>query len=545
MDASEPVTAVSNDSDGQHPWAERLTTPTTVKGAIAIAAGLVVVVLPELSLGVAEFGFGVALVLAGCYDIAFAVLGPRLHRTGSRPLALVRGVLGLLTGLFVLLAERDALNLLLIVAGVYLLFRGLISLGAAVFTRDRARRSLRLVTGAASVAIGLLAVVVPEGLTEGIVLSVAVGSILFGAVLVTYGLSPATRDEPTTGSSAVAVMWEWLRRQDIGAQRRESLADGIYFEPPDRLAKLAAWWVMLLLSVAIATLAILQDSTAVVIGAMLIAPLMTPILGLAGALVNGWRTRTWLSARMVLLGVAVAIGVAYVIAAWVPALVPFDSNGQITSRVDPTFIDMLIALAAGAAGAFATVNARVASSIAGVAIAVALVPPLGVVGVSLQAGRPEDAFGAFLLFLTNVISIILAAAAVFVASGFASEDVIRHRRRELLSTFAPFAALALVILVPLVFTAEGILADATRQSTAQTAVEDWLGDDTTLDVVNVSVDGLQVSIDLAGSDAPPSPKLLQSTLTDDFGLPVTLVVNLTPTRTAVVSDDGTVQRPGD
>ncbi|BDZ41082.1 hypothetical protein GCM10025865_03810 [Paraoerskovia sediminicola] len=131
---------------------------------------------------------------------------------------------------------------------------------------------------------------------------------------------------------------------------------------------------MLLLSVCIATFAVLQDSTAVVIGAMLIAPLMVPILGLAAALVNGWVRRAWESSLLIVAGVVAAVVLAAAITLWAPAVVSFETNSQITSRVDPSVLDMLVAIAAGAAGAFATVNTRVASSIAGVAIAVALVP---------------------------------------------------------------------------------------------------------------------------------------------------------------------------
>ncbi len=111
---------------------------------------------------------------------------------------------------------------------------------------------------------------------------------------------------------------------------------------------------------AIATFAVLQDSTAVVIGAMLVAPLMTPILGLSAALVNGWRRRSGRSLLQVVLGVAVsvAIGRAVLLAAGGRQL---RDEQQITSRVSPTFLDMLIAIAAGAAGAFATIDRRVTS----------------------------------------------------------------------------------------------------------------------------------------------------------------------------------------
>jgi uncharacterized hydrophobic protein (TIGR00271 family) len=337
------------------------------------------------------------------------------------------------------------------------------------------------------------------------------------------------------------ILWDWVRTEDVGAERREVLAETLYFEPPGRGQKLAAFWVMLLLSVAIATFAIVQDSTAVVIGAMLIAPLMTPILGLAGALVNGWTRRAASSSTLVALGVAASIALAFVVSAWVPDLVPFDSNSQILSRVEPTFVDMLIALAAGAAGAFATVNARVAASIAGVAIAVALVPPLGVVGVALENQRYEDATGAFVLFMTNFVSIVLAAAGVFMLTGFAESTNLRARSRKILSTLAPFGALALVILVPLVFTAEGIVATATQQKDASQVAAKWIEDSPRLQVEQVTVEGPTVTVALSGTGSIPPPRDLQQAMTEELGRPTELIVEFTPQVRIAVSEDGSVR----
>lgn len=539
------------DGRGVRRKARDVANPATVKGAVALLAGASLVVLPDLSLTVVELVLGLALIGNGFYDLAFAVLGRRVigRDRGSRWLAILRGVLGVAVGLLLLVAPQSTFRLLIVITGFYLMARGVLSLGAAVFSRDARRRQTRLTTGAASTAFGILAIAAPRSLTDGLIVLAAVIAMLAGAVLLYYGLRAGVTDEAWDRTTAGAgdLLWDWIRSSDIGDARRTSLGDSLYFEDPDRLSKLAAWWTMLMLSVAIATFAILQDSTAVVIGAMLIAPLMTPILGLSGAIVSGWRRRAWASTRLVATGVAASVALAYVIAAWVPKLVSFDANSQIIGRVDPTFVDMLIALAAGAAGAFATVNIRVASSIAGVAIAVALVPPLGVVGVSLEAGRFDDAFGALLLFMTNFVSIVLAAAAMFVISGFANPWLLRQQRRQVASTLAPFGALALVILVPLVFTAEGILADATQQKRAQSVVDDWLGDDTALQVDAVSVEAqgpLTVSVDVAisGAARPPSALDLQEALVESLARSVDLSVEYSPSSRVTVDPGGRVER---
>jgi uncharacterized hydrophobic protein (TIGR00271 family) len=314
----------------------------------------------------------------------------------------------------------------------------------------------------------------------------------------------------------------------MGEERRNELADGLYFEEPDRLTKTSSWTIQLVLSVAIATFAVIADSTAVVIGAMLIAPLMVPILGLAGALVNGWTRRTSQSALVLTFGVVLAITLSYAFSAWVPALVNFDTNTQITSRVNPSMTDLLIALAAGAAGAFATVNSRMASSLPGVAIAVALVPPLAVVGVTLGGGRFEEAGGAMLLFLTNFVAIVLAAAGVFVLGGFARHRQLRARMTSILKTFVPFVVMAAIILVPLVFASQGLLATATAEGEAQDVVEGWLGEESPLRAKDVTVSGNTVTVTLVGPARPPEIDTLQTALIEELAQPVGVVVEVEP-----------------
>lgn len=517
--------------------------PATVKGAIAVVAGVTIIALPGLSQTLVELTLGAALVAAGLYDLWFGLTG-RGDQRSSRILALLRGLAAVGVGVLLLLASQETLAVIVFILGFYLVFRGLTSLVTGLVGRDRSQRTARLTIGFGSLALGVLAITSPASVSDGIIVSGAVISIIVGMILLSYGLRAGA---PTSGrpqivqSATSEILWDWVRTEDVGTRRRDELADSLYFENPGRMQKLAAWWVMLLLSVSIATFAVLQDSTAVVIGAMLIAPLMTPILGLSGALVNGWTHRAAASSALVAAGVAASIALAFVISAWVPDLVSFDANTQISSRVQPTFVDMLIALAAGAAGAFATVNVRVASSIAGVAIAVALVPPLGVVGVALQNLRFDDALGAFILFLTNFVSIVLAAAGVFVLTGFAESTNLRARSRQILSTLAPFGALALVVLVPLVFTAEGILASATQQRTAQAAVTDWIGEDSRLLLQQVTVDGDTVTVLLTGSQTLPSASALHDDLTDALGTSIELIVRYTPGVQVTVDQNGEVE----
>ena len=280
----------------------------------------------------------------------------------------------------------------------------------------------------------------------------------------------------------------------------------------------------------------MADSTAVVIGAMLVAPLMTPIMGVSVAIVNGWPRRVSLSFATVAGGVAVSIAVAWILAAWVPQLVPIDANAQIQSRISPTLIDLLIAVAAGAAGAYATIDKRVSSSITGVAIAVALVPPLGVAGIMLKAGEFGDAGGALLLFLTNLVAIILTASVVFVVGGLVPIDQFKSNRTKTRTTVATVALAALVITVPLFFTSEGIIASASRQSSAQQVTEGWLAESEgiSLDRVVVNVD--EVTITMSGEGDLPSVAELEASLEEELGTDIFLDVEFFPS-VRITSDD--------
>jgi uncharacterized hydrophobic protein (TIGR00271 family) len=269
---------------------------------------------------------------------------------------------------------------------------------------------------------------------------------------------------------------------------------------------------------------------------MLVAPLMTPIMGAAAAVVNGWRARLMASLGTVALSVIGAVALAWIIAAWFPALVPLSTNSQVTSRVSPTMLDMAIALAAGAAGAYATIDDRVSSSLTGVAIAVALVPPLGVIGITLEASLYDDALGAFVLFLTNFVSIILAAVAVFLLVGLAPVRKMIERRSEIRSVLGTVAIGALIIIVPLTFTGNGVLASSSRQASAQSAVEDWLGEDDSLRLAQVETSGTEVSILITGAGKIPPVEDLEDDIAAAFGEPVTLTVEYVPSVVITYSD---------
>jgi uncharacterized hydrophobic protein (TIGR00271 family) len=168
--------------------------------------------------------------------------------------------------------------------------------------------------------------------------------------------------------------------------------------------------MMMTLASVLASLGLMQGSTAVVIGAMLVAPLMGPLLG-AGLAVTQGNLKLF---RDAVIAVGVGVGLGLVVSLLVGLLNPgYEPSLEIEARGKPDILDLGIALASGMVAAYAQGRPSVGSTLAGVAIAAALVPPLAVVGLALTAGYPMIAGNAGILLMTNLVAITLGAAWVF------------------------------------------------------------------------------------------------------------------------------------
>jgi uncharacterized hydrophobic protein (TIGR00271 family) len=197
------------------------------------------------------------------------------------------------------------------------------------------------------------------------------------------------------------------------------------------------YYTLLFLSSVIATLGLLAGSTAAIIGAMIVAPLMGPITGVAFGISMGNRRLLKRSGFAVLTGALMTIASAYALCKLI-GLTTF--NAEILSRTRPTLIDLAIALAAGAAGAFAKTRRDVADALPGVAIAVALVPPLSVIGIGLAFGSEPITTGSTILFLTNLAGIILSGGLVFVWQDYGS---LERAKRGLIASGVLLAVLGI------------------------------------------------------------------------------------------------------
>ncbi len=199
--------------------------------------------------------------------------------------------------------------------------------------------------------------------------------------------------------------------------------------------------VLMVLSTMLAAIGLYQSSTAVVIGAMLLAPLMAPIVSLAMGLLRQDARLSRASMVTIFVGIVIALSAAMLISLLFPHK-PITPEMQ--ARLQPSLLDLGVAVVAGIAGAYTKSNKDILGSLAGVSIAVALVPPLAVAGIGLGMGDLEFFSHAFLLFSTNLIGIILAATLTFRVLGFS--PVVRNKKGLTL-----VAMLLLLVSFPLYF----------------------------------------------------------------------------------------------
>jgi len=260
---------------------------------------------------------------------------------------------------------------------------------------------------------------------------------------------PAALHSPTENtelaSSAVTTVHENVL--DL-----ESMKDTVWFLYPDRNRRLSHFWILILLASVIATAGIANDSTATVIGAMIVAPLMTPILGTMLAIVLTDGPNFKFSLLHVLAGAGSAIFIGYIYGLILDDdMISKENNSQVAGRVEPKINDLISALATGAVGTIALVRRDIAGSLPGVAIAISLVPPLCVAGLTLSSGQGHDAGGALLLFGTNFASIMVVGVAVM--HFYRITKMARRRRARYQRTaIIVFVLLLGAVAVPLTFT---------------------------------------------------------------------------------------------
>lgn len=180
------------------------------------------------------------------------------------------------------------------------------------------------------------------------------------------------------------------------------------------------FYLMVILSVAMASFGLIIDSVAVIIGSMLIAPVLYPILSIAMGFIVFNDSLTFKSIRTVLRSMVVSLATAFIVGLLFANKAEVQQTAEILSRVNLDIIHILVAIVAGLASAFALVKPKLSETIPGIAISVSLVPPLAVAGIGLSVFDFSIFKGALGLFIINVIGVIIASSLVFSLMNFYS-----------------------------------------------------------------------------------------------------------------------------
>ncbi|MFO7663177.1 MAG: DUF389 domain-containing protein [Chloroflexota bacterium] len=303
----------------------------------------------------------------------------------------------------------------------------------------------------------------------------------------------------------------------------------LFYEGDRRRPYLERFFVLLILASIIATAGIIGDSAATVIGAMIVAPLMTPIMATAAALIMGNMSRAFDRLTLVLIGVLTVIFLSWLFGVLSPSYLNFYANSQIVARISPRLIDLVAALASRAAGAFALSRDDIADSLPGVAISISLVPPLCVVGLSLSAGEIDAAMGALLLFVTNFLAIILAGGAVLGVLGLNAAARIEIRGTARRKAFALVIVAVFLVAIPLVITGRQATRNAYTELRTQEASQEWVTG-TNYRVRQVRAAGDSVYIVAIGSDEPPPFEELVAAVEESVGRSLAVDLELLPSR---------------
>jgi uncharacterized hydrophobic protein (TIGR00271 family) len=284
--------------------------------------------------------------------------------------------------------------------------------------------------------------------------------------------------------------------EDATAAVEELLPEGDAFLP-----YLRQFTMLMILSAGIASFGLLADSSAVVIGAMLVAPLMTPITAVAAATVMARNVRLVRGLAVIALGIVTAVAVGYLTALLAGTQVTSATElpGEVLARTFPGLLDLGIAVTAGAAAGYIAPRRSTLSALPGVGIAVALVPPLATGGLTLEAG--DRAANAFLLFVTNLAAIVFAASVMLILTGFRPSAV---GRGSLTRRLAITLAAVIVVAVPLTIHTRSVIREASLHRSVAKSVVEW---DDSVRVVEAEtrIDGSRATVEILVS-GPNEPR---------------------------------------
>ena len=269
-------------------------------------------------------------------------------------------------------------------------------------------------------------------------------------------------------------------------QRREILSE-LFFEGEERMPYMKQFYSLLTISALIAIIGLYGNSPAVVIGAMLLSPLMTPILAFAAGLVMGWPVRSGRLAIRLFFATLFVFALSYLF----PLVFRMPTNivipPELLARTNPNMGDLLIALSAGIAAALMLLRRETLAILPGVAISVALIPPLCVSGLLSYAQEYALAWEAFVLYATNLVGIILTAGTVLLLTGFKPRVKDLKLNLRVASGMTMITFFVALVAVPLGIRSINDLRDLHDRQVAISVIDDWIGENS-VEIVDVEVE---------------------------------------------------------
>ncbi|MCB1000279.1 MAG: DUF389 domain-containing protein [Acidimicrobiales bacterium] len=328
-------------------------------------------------------------------------------------------------------------------------------------------------------------------------------------------------------------------RGRMSPEQRAVVTDFLYSRARVGSPHLRNFIVLSVLSSAIAAMGLLLDSAAAVIGAMLLGPFITPLLAVAGALIQGWTTRLGDAALVLALGMALSITSALVTGRlFASELDRTVLPAQLLSLTRPGLLDLGIALAAGLAAGYATMRTEAAGALSGVAVSVTVEPPLAAIGLFVASGRSDDVQRAGLALVTNFGALVLGATAAMAFWGFGDRGT-RGPTRQARLGLAAWVLLMAAVTVPLAFYSRDVVRNTAFEQQVSRTVTEW---DPSVRVVSVDAetDGerAEVRIDVTGPRRPEPAWKLAELLSSRRGerVEVSLTFTLTQEDRAVSTD---------
>jgi uncharacterized hydrophobic protein (TIGR00271 family) len=475
-----------------------------MRGLALLGIALLILLWPDRTDRVVGRLLGVALVVYAVAAVV-TVVRDRDRRTFWRVLSIG---LGLGAGAALLVDPADSVISATRLTGGLLVAGAVVDLVTAALRRRldawRVSRSGGLALG------GTLLIAYPDALLTTAT-SVAAGVLAATGLIQVFTPSGTDGDGEGLGSSLLG----WVRRRPDTTEDRSTLQQKLYFEGPGSAIRFARFLALMVFASIIAAMGVVVESTAVVIGAMLIAPLMVPLMGTALSAGMGWPRRMRRSLSIAGTGMTLSIATGALIGAVLPRTVDVTTNTEVLARIAPTTVDLAIAVAAGAAGAYALGRRDVSDSLPGVAVAIALVPPLTVVGLCWQQGAWQQGNGALLLFLTNAVAILLAGGTVFVLIGVVPTGRISEAQERVSTAAVGLLAVGALVVLLLLLNGSNLAQAELARAGVDEVLTDWTNEHEDFLVVGRRLlgDGTYV-FDLAGPGRPPELEALVDDLED-------------------------------